>query len=54
MKVARIYIRVSTDDQGLTRQRTLIEKAKEQGYYVAKVYSEKTPVLWPIALLLKR
>lgn len=41
MKIARVYIRVSTDDQDLTRQHALIERAKEQGYYVAKVYSEK-------------
>lgn len=41
MKIARVYIRVSTDNQDLTRQQALIERAKEQGYYVAKVYSEK-------------
>ena len=33
MKIARVYIRVSTDGQDLTRQHTLIEKAKKQGYY---------------------
>lgn len=40
MKVARIYLRVSTDQQDLTRQREIIEGAKKEGYYIAAVYSE--------------
>lgn len=41
MKTARIYIRVSTDEQDTSRQHQLIEQAKASGYYVAGVYSEK-------------
>lgn len=41
MKVARIYLRVSTDEQDLTRQKNIIEQAKAQGYYVAGQYEEK-------------
>lgn len=40
-KIARIYIRVSTDEQDTTRQHQLIADAKTQGYYVAAVYEEK-------------
>lgn len=40
-KVARIYIRVSTDEQDLQRQEAIIEGAKAVGYYVAAVYREK-------------
>lgn len=40
-KIARIYIRVSTDEQDTTRQHQLIDDAKAQGYYVAAVYEEK-------------
>lgn len=41
MKIVRIYIRVSTEHQDLTRQENLIEQAKQQGYYIAGVYKEK-------------
>lgn len=41
MKTARIYIRVSTDEQNLQRQENLVEEAKKEGYYVAGVYREK-------------
>lgn len=41
MKSARIYIRVSTEEQDTSRQHQLIEQAKAAGYYVAGVYSEK-------------
>ncbi|QQK62493.1 resolvase (plasmid) [Shewanella sp. LC6] len=41
MKVARIYMRVSADDQDLQRQERLISDAKAAGYYVAGVYREK-------------
>lgn len=40
-KVARVYIRVSTDEQDLQRQSSIIESAKASGYYVAAVYREK-------------
>ncbi|OAI00886.1 resolvase [Methylomonas methanica] len=40
MKVARIYIRVSTDKQDLTRQKALVASAKAEGFYIAAVYSE--------------
>ncbi|GBQ46798.1 recombinase family protein [Acidomonas methanolica] len=41
VKVARIYIRVSTDEQDLRRQEAIVEDAKAAGYYVAAVYREK-------------
>ena len=41
MKAARIYQRVSTEEQNLGRQNALIEKAKAEGYYIAGVYKEK-------------
>jgi len=41
VKVARVYIRVSADDQDLRRQESLIEGAKATGYYVAATYREK-------------
>lgn len=40
-KIARIYMRVSTDEQDLTRQERLVEEAKASGFYIAKVYREK-------------
>lgn len=41
IKVARIYLRVSTDTQDLERQESIIEEAKASGHYVAGVYREK-------------
>ena len=41
MKAARIYQRVSTEEQNLKRQNSLIEQAKAEGYYIAGVYKEK-------------
>ena len=41
MKVARIYLRVSTDEQDLTRQAELENDARAAGFYVAGVYREK-------------
>lgn len=41
IKVARIYMRVSTDEQDLQRQESLREAAKRSGYYIAGVYKEK-------------
>ena len=41
MKVARIYMRVSTDEQDLQRQEGIKDAARAAGYYVAGVYREK-------------
>jgi DNA invertase Pin-like site-specific DNA recombinase len=40
-KTCRIYQRVSTLDQDLTRQQKLVSDAVASGFYVAGVYSEK-------------
>lgn len=41
MNVARIYLRVSTDEQDLTRQAAIEDSTRANGYYVAGVYREK-------------
>lgn len=41
MRVARIYLRVSTDEQDLTRQVEIEHTTRAVGYYVAGVYREK-------------
>ena len=41
MKIARIYLRVSTDEQDLTRQTEIEQSTRTAGYYVAGVYREK-------------
>ncbi len=41
MKVARIYLRVSTDEQDLSRQAEIEHSTRAAGYYVAGVYREK-------------
>ncbi|MDF7677048.1 recombinase family protein [Neisseriaceae bacterium ESL0693] len=41
MKVARIYLRVSTEEQDLTRQAAIVESTKAAGFYVAGIYREK-------------
>ena len=41
MKVARIYERVSTDEQDLSRQSSIEDDARAAGYYIAGVYREK-------------
>lgn len=41
MKVARIYMRVSTDEQDLERQESIIDSTKAMGFYIAGVYREK-------------
>jgi DNA invertase Pin-like site-specific DNA recombinase len=41
MKVARIYLRVSTDEQDITRQSVIEQNTRDAGYYVAGVYREK-------------
>lgn len=41
MKIARIYLRVSTADQKLDRQNALVEQVKNKGFYIAGIYAEK-------------
>jgi DNA invertase Pin-like site-specific DNA recombinase len=41
VKVARVYLRVSTDAQDLTRQEEITHQAERDGYYIAGVYREK-------------
>lgn len=41
MKVARIYLRVSTKEQDLTRQASIEALTRAAGFYIAGVYREK-------------
>ena len=41
IKVARVYLRVSTDEQELARQEGIVANAREAGYYIAGTYREK-------------
>ena len=41
MQIARLYLRVSTDEQDLARQVDIANSALQAGYYIAGVYSEK-------------
>lgn len=41
MKVARVYLRVSTEEQDLKRQNAIVESTKAAGFYVAGIYREK-------------
>lgn len=41
LRVARVYLRVSTDEQDLRRQDAVQQDARAAGYYVANVYREK-------------
>lgn len=41
LKVARIYLRVSTDEQDLSRQTGIVDSTRAAGYYVAGIYREK-------------
>ena len=41
MNVARLYLRVSTDEQDLTRQDEIETRARAAGYYIAGIYREK-------------
>lgn len=40
VRVARVYLRVSTDTQDLARQETIVATARGEGYYIAAVYRE--------------
>lgn len=41
LRVARVYMRVSSEDQDLQRQERILEDARAAGYYIAGVYREK-------------
>ena len=41
MTVARIYLRVSTEEQDLTRQAAIVDSTRAAGCYVAGIYREK-------------
>jgi DNA invertase Pin-like site-specific DNA recombinase len=41
IKIARVYLRVSTDEQDLTRQTEIERSARATGYYIAGIYREK-------------
>jgi DNA invertase Pin-like site-specific DNA recombinase len=41
MQIARLYLRVSTDEQDLARQADIEYSARQAGYYIAGVYREK-------------
>jgi DNA invertase Pin-like site-specific DNA recombinase len=41
MNIARIYLRVSIDEQDLTRQNDIVRSTRDAGYYIAGVYREK-------------
>lgn len=40
-KIARVYLRVSTNEQDLARQDGIVAEARDAGYYIAGVYREK-------------
>lgn len=40
-RIARVYLRVSTQGQDLDRQESIIDQAKANGYYIAAIYREK-------------
>ena len=41
IRAARVYLRVSTDEQDLERQEAIVAGARAAGYYVAAIYREK-------------
>ncbi len=41
IRVARVYLRVRTDEQDLAWQEAIVTEARAAGYYVAAVYREK-------------
>jgi len=41
VKIARLYLRVSTDEQDLSRQADIEHSTRAAGYYVAGIYREK-------------
>lgn len=41
MQIARLYLRVSTDEQDLARQADIEHSTRQAGYYIAGIYREK-------------
>ena len=41
IRAARVYLRVSTEEQDLSRQEAIVAGARTAGYYVAAIYREK-------------
>jgi len=41
MNIARLYLRVSTEEQDITRQESIVENARAAGFYIAGIYREK-------------
>ena len=41
IRAARVYLRVSTDEQDLARQEAIVAGARGAGYYVAAMYREE-------------
>lgn len=41
IRIARVYLRVSTEEQDIERQEAIVENARAAGYYVAGIYREK-------------
>jgi DNA invertase Pin-like site-specific DNA recombinase len=41
IRIARVYLRVSTEEQDVERQESIVESARAAGYYVAGIYREK-------------
>ena len=41
IRVARIYLRVSTEEQDLSRQTAIVDNTRDAGCYVAGIYREK-------------
>lgn len=44
MKIARVYLRVSTDEQDLTRQNEIIENARKLGSMLPVSIKKRRPV----------
>ena len=48
MKIARLYLRVSTDEQDLTRHTGIEDSTRSAGYYIAASIERRPQVLAPI------
>lgn len=40
MKIARVYMRVSTKEQDIKRQDSILQSARSEGYYIAGIYRD--------------
>ena len=38
VRAARVYLRVSTDEQDLTRQEAIVAGARDPGYYLSLIH----------------